>query len=123
MSEPFGDTIAEWRRDSSEGKSERLKFLLKELELEDNEEINAIRYQLLHRTASALIEAKKFGASNALMLVHSFSQSHEWFSDYSQLLALFGLSAQTDSLVFAGNINATGLYFGWVRGDKKYLHR
>jgi len=123
VSEPFGDTIAEWRKDSSEGKRKRLKFLLKELELEDSKEINAIRYQLLHRTASALIEAKKFGASNALMLVHSFSQSHEWFSDYSQLLALFGLSAQTDSLVFAGNINATDLYFGWVRGDKKYLHR
>jgi len=123
VSEPFGDTIAEWRKDSSEGKRKRLKFLLKELELEDNEEINAIRYQLLHRTASALIEAKKFGALNALMLVHSFSQSHEWFSDYSQLLALFGLNAQTDFLVFAGNINAIDLYFGWVGGDKKYLHR
>jgi len=123
VSEPFGDTIAEWRKDSSEGKRIRLKFLLKELELEDSEEINAIRYQLLHRTASALIEAKKFGASNALMLVHSFSQSNEWFSDYSQLLALFGLNAQTDSLVFAGNINAIDLCFGWVRGDEKYLHR
>ena len=123
VSEPFGDTIAEWRKDDSAGKRKRLKFLLEELELEDNEEINTIRYQLLHRTASALIEAKKFGAQNALMLVHSFSQSHEWFSDYSQLLALFGLNAQTDSLAFAGNINAIDLYFGWVRGDEKYLHR
>ena len=86
-------------------------------------EINAIRYQLLHRTASALIEVKKFRALNALMLVHSFSQSNEWFSDYRQLLALFGLNAQTDFLVFAGNINAIDLYFGWVRGDEKYLHR
>ena len=123
VSEPFGDTIAEWRKDDSEGKRKRLKFLLKELELEDNEEINVIRYQLLHRTASALIEANKFRAPNALMLVHSFSQSNEWFSDYGQLLALFGVDAQTDSLVFAGNINATGLYFGWVKGDEKYLDR
>ncbi len=123
VSEPFGDTVSKWRKDDSEGKRKRLKFLLKELELEDNKEINTIRYQLLHRTASALIEAKKFGASNALMLVHSFSQSNEWFSDYSQLLALFGLNAQTDSLAFAGNINAIGLYFGWVRGDEKYLNR
>ena len=123
VSEPFGDTISEWRKDDSEGKRKRLKFLLKELELEDNKEINAIRYQLLHRTASALTEAKKFGASNAIMLVHSFSQSNEWFSDYSQLLASFGLNAQTDSLVFAGNINTIDLYFGWVRGDEKYLHR
>lgn len=123
VSEPFGDIIAEWRKNDSAGKRKRLKFLLKELELEDNKEINAIRYQHLHRTASALIEAKKFGALNALMLVHSFSQSNEWFSDYRQLLALFGLNAQTDFLVFAGNINAIDLYFGWVRGDEKYLHR
>lgn len=122
-SEPFGDTVAEWRKDSSEGKRKRLKFLLKELELEDNKEINTIRYQLLHRTASALIEANKFRAPNALMLVHSFSQSNEWFSDYGQLLALFGVDAQTDSLVFAGNINTIDLYFGWVKGDKEYLDR
>ena len=57
------------------------------------------------------------------MLVHSFSQSNEWFSDYAQLLALFDVDAQTDSLVFAGNITAIDLYFGWVRGDKNYLHR
>ena len=30
-----------------------------------------IRYQLLHRTASAVIEARRFGAHNAVMLVHS----------------------------------------------------
>ena len=123
VSEPFGDTIAEWRRDSSEGKHERLKFLLKELELEDNEEINAIRYQLLHRTASALIEAKKFGASDALMLVHSFSQSNECFEDYSRFLGLFGLEAKPDSLLFAKTIEGINLYLCWVKGDKKYLDR
>lgn len=57
VSEPFGDIIAEWREDDSQGKRKRPKFLLKELELEDNREINAIRYQLLHRTVPALIEA------------------------------------------------------------------
>lgn len=34
VSEPFVDTIAEWRKDNSEGKYERLRFLLEELELE-----------------------------------------------------------------------------------------
>lgn len=28
VSEPFGDTMAEWRKDNSEGKEKRLKFLL-----------------------------------------------------------------------------------------------
>lgn len=123
VSEPFGDTIAQWTEDSTEGKQERLKYLLNELRLRDSQ-VHAIRYQLLHRTASAVIEAKKFNAKNALMLVHSFSQSDEWFDDYCQFLALFGLSRITpDSLVFAKSINGIDLHFGWVRGDKKYLDK
>ena len=123
VSEPFGSTIAEWREDNSEGKRVRLKFLLEELGLEENEQIGAIRYQLLHRTASAIIEAKRFKAENALMLVCSFSRSNEWFDDYSGFLALFGTSAKLDSLVFAKNINGIDLYFGWVKGDGKYLEK
>ena len=66
VSEPFDKTIAEWREDNSEGKHIRLKFLLDELGLEENKQINTIRYQLLHRTVSAIIEAEKFKAENAL---------------------------------------------------------
>lgn len=123
VSEPFDKTIAEWRMESSEGKGVRLKFLCEELQLK-KEQIDHIRYQLLHRTASAIIEAKMFNAQNALMLVHSFSQSDEWFEDYSQFLALFGLEGITpDSLVFAKNINGIDLYFSWVTEDKKYLYK
>jgi len=121
VSEPFGEKIAEWRKDSSEGKHIRLEFLLKKLGLEENEQIDIIRYQLLHRTASAIIEGEKFKAENALMLIHSFSRSNEWFDDYSQFLTLFGLDADPDSLVFAKNINGINLYFGWVKGNEKYL--
>ena len=123
VSEPFGDTIAEWRKDNSEGKHIRLKFLLEELGLEENEQIGAIRYQLLHRTTSAMIEAKKFKVENAMMLVHSFSRSNEGFDNYSRFLALFGASAELDYLVFAKNINGIDLYFGWVKGDEKYLEK
>jgi hypothetical protein len=123
VSEPFGDTIAEWKKDNSKGKEKRLKFLLEELGLEENEQIGAIRYQLLHRTASAIIEAKKFKAENALMLVHSFSRSNERFEDYSGFLVLFGVSAELDSLVFARNIKGIDLYLGWVRGKERYLNK
>ena len=123
VSEPFGKTITEWREDNSEGKHIRLKFLLDKLGLEENKQIDTIRYQLLHRTASAIIEAEKFKAENALMLVNSFSQSNEWFDDYDQFLALFNLNAEPDSLVFAKNINGIDLYFSWVKGDEKYLDK
>jgi ammonia channel protein AmtB len=75
----------------------------------------------LHRTASALIEAKKFNAPNALMLVHSFSKDNMWFDDYCKFLALFGVKGVVGSLVLGKNIDDVDLYFGWVKGDSKYL--
>lgn len=57
------------------------------------------------------------------MLVHSFSQFNEHFDNYGQFLALFGLNAEPDSLVFAKNINGIDLYFSWVKGDEKYLDK
>ena len=122
-SESFGEEVKDWKKYNSEGKRERLKFLCDKLQL-DESQVDHIRYQLLHRTASAIIEAERFNAQNALMLVHSFSQSDEGFDDYRQFLALFGLKNVTpDSLVFAKNINGIDLYFSWVRGDKKYLSK
>ena len=44
-----------------------------------------IRYQLLHRTASAIIEARRFKTDEAAMIVHSFSPSKMWFDDFFSL--------------------------------------
>lgn len=122
MSEPFGDTIAKWKAGYGRGRRTRLSYLCDLLGL-DMAAVDRIRYQLLHRTASALIEAKKFNAPNALMLVHSFSRENKWFEDYERFLALFGVTGKVDSLVFGRNINGVKLYFGWVRGDKRYLDK
>lgn len=87
------------------------------------DKVNNIRYQLLHRTASAVIEAGRFNAPNALTLVHSFSETNEWFDDYSQFLALFGAKGAPDSLAFARNLNGVNLYFAWVKGEGQYLEK
>ena len=50
----------------------------------------SIRYQLLHRTASAVIAAQQFGARLAVMVVHSFSPSHQWHDDYQAFAREFG---------------------------------
>ena len=127
VAESFDKPVSKWlddRVNGSTGKDERLLFLLRKLQL-TTEEVPNIRYQLLHRTASALIEAKKFNAENALMLVHSFSKSDEWiegFEDYRNFLALYGLKdVQPDSILFAKTIDGINLYFGYVKGEKKYL--
>jgi len=57
VKEPLGPTVSEWLRNASPGKRVRLEFIQDLLELGD-QSLDTIRYQLLHRTASALIEAK-----------------------------------------------------------------
>ena len=122
VAEHFGDTVAVWRlkRDEKTNKDKRLEFLLELLKLQ-SKPIEQIRYQLLHRTASAIIEAKRFNIKNALVLIHSFSQSYEHFEDYFDFLALFKLTARKDALVGSIDIDGINLYFGWVKGDKKFL--
>jgi len=122
VSEPFGDTIAEWKAHAGGGKETRLRYLCNLLGL-DPASVNHVRYQLLHRTASALIEAEKFNAPNALMLVHSFSREDESFDDYERFLALLGVTGRPNSVVLTKNIHGVNLYLGWVRGNRKYLAR
>ena len=122
VAEPFGPLVSEWMEDTSPGKSERLEFLINLLEI-NNKDISNIRYQLLHRTASALIEAERFCAPHALMLVHSFSQTHEWFEDYAAFAALYGQKAGPDSLVSIGEISGKNLYLSWVTGAPEYLSK
>ena len=115
VSEPFGPTVQEWQADSSPGKAERFSYLLSLLGL------SAVpvdtRYQLLHRTASAIIEAQRFNAAHAVMLVHSFSQSGEWFQDYAAFVALMGGSAKENRMVSVGFRSGVSLHLAWVRGD------
>ena len=66
VDEAFGPTVSERRADKSEGVEVRLKFLLQCLGL--SEIPGSIRYQLLHRTASAVIAAQQFFASSAVMV-------------------------------------------------------
>lgn len=121
VSEPFGPTVGEWLKDASPGKNERLSFLCSQLGL-DTQMPEHIRYQLLHRTASAVIEAKRFHAKHAIMVVHSFSQTAEWFDDYKEFAALFGVQANINKIVLADRASEIHLYLAWVSGDKKYLN-
>jgi hypothetical protein len=120
VSETFGELVRDWQKDESKGKKIRLKFLSDLLQL-NQDDLHDIRYQLLHRTASALIEAKRFNASTALMMVHSFSPDHVWFSDYSSFASLFGITADLNAVHFAKRIDGVNLYLAWVTGEKVCL--
>ena len=120
VAESFGPTLAEWYRQPSKGKTTRLHFLQEQLGL-PGELSPAIRYQLLHRTASAVIEAKRYHANKAAMIVHSFSQEAVWFDDFQAFAALYGKNVAVGSLIHAVQVNGIDLYLGWAKGDKRYL--
>jgi hypothetical protein len=124
VAEDFGQPVSKWMQEKDEktNKEERLNFLQRELNLGEKA-IDHIRYQLLHRTVSAIIEGKKFNAKTALMLVHSFSPSYEHFENYNEFLGLFGLTGEKDSLIGPVNIEGLDLYFAWVKGEKEYLKK
>jgi hypothetical protein len=124
VSEPFDKPVSEWKADTGRGKPRRLQYLCEVLQL-DVKQVDQIYYQLLHRTASAIIEANEFKANNALMLVHSFGHGDKQesnFVEYCRFLKLFGITqAKVDSIVHSRRIDGINLYFGWVEGEPKYL--
>lgn len=127
VSEPFDKPVSEWKADTGRGKLPRLHYLCKLLGL-DETQVDHIYYQLIHRTASAIIEANKFKANNALMLVHSFGHGDKQKSnhtEYCRFLKLFGIGkADMDTIVRSKRrINGVSLYFGWVEGEDDYLTR
>jgi hypothetical protein len=123
VSEPFGPTVADWQKEGSKGKTERLDFLLDLLGIAAPID-GGIRYQLLHRTASAIIEARRFGAPHAVMLVHSFSESGEWFDDLAAFARLLGVpSLLKDTFSSVGIRGGVSLNIAWVSGNTNYLSK
>lgn len=116
VAEPLGPMVNEWLAEASPGKGERLRFLLESLEL-TSEAVMATRYQLLHRAASAIIQAQRFTASEAILLVHSFSREDAWFEDFTSFAGLFGITPMLDE-VSRGGVH---FHIAWVRGDPRFL--
>jgi len=111
--ESFGELVGEWLTDASTGKQTRLQYITDKLGL-PYPPPDHIRYQLLHRAASAVIEAERFNADCAAMIVQSFSPEHAWFEDFEEFLGLFGIdSVKRDQRYKTEKLGIT-LYFGWA---------
>lgn len=114
VNESFGPLVVDWEKGMSTGKEKRLQYLCDLLNLK-NKNINNIRYQLLHRTASAIITANKYHSNTAVVLIHSFSQSNKSFIDYSNFINLYNLKAQLDGIIGPVILNEVKVYWGWVK--------
>lgn len=114
--EDFGPTMAQWRDGvSDKGYTERLRHIMENIGLE-NPVPDHIRYQLLHRTASAVIEARRFHCQAAAMIVQSFvgldAENH--FGDYADFIRLYGAVPMKDQLLFISEIDGIRLFSAWV---------
>lgn len=118
--EPFGPRVRDWN--DGPGKAARLEALCALLELSP-ETAGELRYQLLHRTAAALLEAERRESSEALVLVHSFSPkaaSFDAFADFTDTLGapVPGTGAVGPSITRHG----IALRFAWVHDPKPIPH-
>jgi hypothetical protein len=125
VSEPFDKIIKDWN--NSDGKLCRFEFLAEKLEINNNiSDCNDLRYQLFHRTVSAILIAEQFIAKKAIMIVHSFSQSNEWFNDYLGFVRLLNpdINPKIDEINKCKTLSSgIDLYIGWIKGDDKYLKK
>ncbi|MCY7271147.1 MAG: hypothetical protein LH485_03705, partial [Sphingomonas bacterium] len=117
VDEPFGPTVAQQMVEASSGKAERMDFLCRRLGL--SECPGDVHYQLLHRTVSALIEADRFAASRAAMIVHSFSPERRWFDAYARFVEMLGGTAEADGATMVEVPGGT-LLLGWACGDQRF---
>jgi hypothetical protein len=120
VNETFGPTIAEWQANITAGKQERLAYMAKLLGLAAAP--SDVRYQLMHRTASAVIEAERFKTDEAAMIVHSFSPTRMWFDDFAKFLSLFKVQAEPDRCFTVSLPTGRPLHLAWACGDQTFLN-
>jgi hypothetical protein len=120
VDEPFGPTLQEKKSGASDGQLERIVYLEQELGCSVSFEDN-IRYQLLHRTVSALLTARAFHAPVAVMLVHSFSLISKWRDDFEVFCQGLKCISLSKDLREVPNIEGSRLILGWCKGNEKYL--
>ena len=120
VNKSFGPTLGDWLQDASDGKRIRLAAI-QELLGVTGDLPPTLRYQLLHRSASAVLEARRWGTAAAAMIVHSFSPDRMWFEDYVNFCEVLGIGQATGELAPVKSGSNVPLYLGWACGDERFL--
>ncbi len=121
VDEPFGPVISDWN-DYSPGKLRRLAGLMERLNLARADSIGTLPYQLLHRTVAALLEAKAADASEAVVLVQSFSPDNvrSRFGDFQAFTTALGAPVtRPGTLSRVIELQHVRLQLGWTINPMK----
>jgi len=115
--EDFDDTLGDWKkRTSPQGVKARMADIAENIGLTQTIPDN-IRYQFLHRTASAAIEAKRFHAPFAAIIVQSFvaDDAKNHYQDFCAFVQLFGKMPAKEKLVEISQPNGRRLFAAWIQ--------
>jgi len=109
VDEPFDVTVGEWLDAGRENRQERMDGLCALLDVATPR--RDTRYQLYHRAAAAVIEARRFGAGGSAMIVQSFSAVGRWREDFEAFAHTLG--ARPEGIGYRHGLgDGTSLYLG-----------
>jgi hypothetical protein len=120
VDEDFGPLVAEKRKDASAGQLERIRYLEDLLGVQGFDD--GIRYQLLHRTASAILAARQFHAATAVMLIQSFGNRAEIKADFEAFAHALSAQAVGHGLMLVPGLANPKLLLGWCQGAPRFLN-
>jgi len=121
--EPFDKSVGKWLRNrSKDGGGRRLRYLSKILGISLRRD-PSIMYQLINKSAAAIIGAKQFHAAITLVIIHSFGNEAKGFDDFSKWVKMLNhkVKPEPNEIYFCGKRSEIKLYLSWVNGDPKHL--
>lgn len=116
VDEDFGPLVSDKKQGASVGQLERIEFLQDLLGASFE---GTVRYQLLHRTASALLTAQDFHAQTAVMLIHSFGRA-DLRKDFDIFCSSLGALSVTSNVYCQQRPTGARLYLAWVDGNRRF---
>ncbi len=112
VDESFGPLLGEKRLGHDGGALTRIDFLHEILQLAPLGD--DIRYQLLHRTVSAILTARAFHAATAVMLVQAFDTPAHRRQDFDRFVDVTRAESLGESVWRLASHHHPALYLAWV---------
>jgi hypothetical protein len=119
--EPFGkgnEPLEHWlvagaNAESEKNRSARWECVAKNLPTSSRGAFDKVPYQLLHRCAAAVIEARRFALPNAALVVQAFASPPESFSAFCLFCQALDLKAERGRMCVA-SVGEIRLGVGWA---------
>ena len=119
--EPFGQgnqSLKDWlaageSEKSRQNRRDRWEHIVDHLPSALPDAYSLVPYQLLHRCAAAVIEAKRFSVPNAVFVVQAFQSPDESFEAFSRFCQAVNITAERGQMQMA-TVEGIRLGIGWV---------